>query len=137
MIVFAVAVLAAGPTLAGDKEVFVIKGKVVEDGKPQDGAEIRVKSLDRKMSDKIVETDSRGKYIVLGLQPGNYTVTAHEPGTNYARSRAVIKVDRKGWANVNFDLGLDKNLGNDANRIDGHDHLTAGTSHMGHQVFTR
>ena len=134
----------ATPVFAGDKEKnnkanknqLVIKGKVVEDGKPQ-MAEIRVKSLDRKMPDKVVQTDSKGKFIVLGLQPGNYTVTAHEEGTNYPRSRAVIKVDRYGWANVTFDLGLDKDAGNDASRISGDTHLTDASSHMGHQAFAR
>lgn len=139
MMVFAVAVLAVGPTFAGDKgkdndkdkvkNQLVIKGKVVEDGKPQDGAEIRVKSLDRKMPDKVVLTDSRGKYIVLGLQPGNYTVTAHDVDMKYPRSRALIKVNRNGWANVNFDLGLDKDAGNDASRIAGHAHFTQPNSH--------
>lgn len=142
MMVVAVAVLAAGPAFAGDKDKnksnnknsknqFVIKGKVVEDGKPQDGAEIHVKSLDRKMPDRIVESDSHGKFIVVGLQPGNYTVTANDPGTNYPRSRALVKVNRYGWVNINFDLGLDKDLGNDASRIGGDDHLTDASSHMG------
>jgi hypothetical protein len=143
MMVVAVAVLAAGPAFAGDKDKgqnrnsnkstknqLVIKGKVLEDGKPQ-MAEIRVKSLDRKMPDKVVQTDSKGKFIVLGLEPGNYSVTAHEEGTNYPRSRAVIKVDRYGWANVTFDMGLDKDAGNDASRIGGYDHLTEASSHMG------
>ena len=133
----AIAMLAS-PALAGDKEKdkgankdqLVIKGKVLEDGKPQ-MAEIRVKSLDHKMPDKVVETDSRGKFIVIGLKPGHYTVTAHEEGTGYARSRATIKVDRFGWANVTFDLGLDKDMGNDASRISGDDHLTDASSHMG------
>ena len=131
-----VAMLATGPMWAGDKtshkkndNALVIKGKVVEDGKPQ-MAEIRVKSLDRKMPDRVVLTDSRGKFIVLGLQPGSYTITAHEEGTGYARSRATIKVERKGWANINFDLGLDKDLGNDASRISGHDHIHSASSHM-------
>ena len=136
IVVFAVAILAT-PSFAGDKDKeknknknqLVIKGKVIEDGKPQ-LAEIRVKSLDRKMPDTVVQTDSRGKFIVLGLQPGSYTVTAHEEGTGYARSRATIKVDRNGWANVNFDLGLDRDLGNDASRISGHDHVWSASSHM-------
>ena len=131
VVVLAVAIVAAGPALAGEKEVFVIKGKVVEDGKPHDGAEVRVRCLDRKVPDKVVQTDSHGKYIVLGLLPGNYAVTAHDSYTNYARSRAIIKAGRKGWANVNFDLGLDRDVGNDASRIGGHEHFTQPNSHGG------
>ena len=127
--VLAVALLGAGPVFAGEKEVFVVKGKVVEDGKPQDGAEVRVRCLDRAVPDKVVQTDSHGKYIVLGLLPGNYAVTAHDAYTNYARSRAIIKAASKGWANVNFDLGLDRDVGNDASRIHGHAHFTSPSSH--------
>ena len=48
----AVALIASAPAFAGDKkEAFVIKGKVVEDGKPQDGAEVHVRALDRKAPD--------------------------------------------------------------------------------------
>ena len=117
----AVALIASAPAFAGDKkEAFVIKGKVVEDGKPQDGAEVHVRALDRKAPDKVVETDSRGQYIVVVLLPGSYSVTAFDPDMGYARSRAIIKTDREGWAKVNFDLGLDKDVGNDASRIGGH-----------------
>ena len=135
--VLAVALAMAGPVFADEKaekagkEVFVIKGKVVEDGKAQDGAEVRVRCLDREVPDKVVQTDSHGKYIVLGLLPGNYAVTAHDAYTNYARSRALIKAGRKGWANVNFDLGLDRDFGNDASRIGGHEHFTQPNSHGG------
>jgi carboxypeptidase family protein len=139
IVAFAVALFAAGPGLAGDKkekgekkegkEVFVIKGKVVEDGKPQDGAEVHVRSLDRKEPDKVVETDSKGHYIVLGLLPGSYSVTAYDPDMVYARSRAIIKTNRKGWAKVDFDLGLDRDVGNDASRISGHEHFTQPNSH--------
>lgn len=120
IVVFAVALFAAGPALGGEKEAFVIKGKVVEDGKPQGGAEIHVKALDRKAPDKVVQTDSRGQYVVLGLAPGSYSITAYDADTGYARSRATIKTGRNGWAKVDFDLGLDRNVGNDASRINGH-----------------
>ena len=126
----AVTVLAAGSTLAGDNNVIAIKGKVVDDnGKPAD-AEIRVRALDRKAPDTVVLTDSRGHYIVTNLVVGRYAVTAHDD-MGYARSRAIIHVPRKGWANVNFDLGLDKDLGNDASRIGGHEHFTQPNSHGG------
>jgi hypothetical protein len=124
-----IALIAASPAFAGEKEVFVIKGKVVEHGKPQDGAEVHVRALDRKAPDRVVQTDSKGQYIVLGLLPGNYSVTAYDPDMGYARSRAIIKTNRKGWAKVDFDLGLDDDFGNDASRIGGHEHFTQPNSH--------
>jgi hypothetical protein len=130
IVAFAVAVLAASSTLASDDSVLVIKGKVIgDDGKPADDAEVRVKTIGRKAPDKIVETDSRGQYIVLGLVPGKYSVTAYDFAGN-ARSRAMITTDRKGWARVNFDLRLDTIVGDGANRITGHNHLTSPCDHM-------
>ncbi|MFL6515585.1 MAG: carboxypeptidase-like regulatory domain-containing protein [Chthoniobacterales bacterium] len=127
---FAVAVLAASSTFAEDKNILVIKGKVIDDdGKPSDGTEVHVRTLDRKAVDKIVETDSKGQYIVLGLVPGKYTVTAYDFFGN-ARSRALIETQRKGWARVNFDLKLDSIVGDTANTINGHEHLTSGNSKM-------
>jgi Carboxypeptidase regulatory-like domain len=125
----AVALIGAGPAFAsGNDKVLVIKGKVIEDGKPIDGAEIRVKALDRQVPDKVVESDSHGKFIVLGLLAGNYSVTAYDPD-GFARSRALIKTTQKGWASVNFDLGLDRDVGNDASRINGHGFFTQPNSH--------
>ena len=129
IVAFAVALFATGPATAGEKEVFIIKGKVIEDGKPQDGAAIHVRALDRKAPEKVVQTDAKGQYLVLGLVPGNYSVTAYDPDMNYARSRAIIKTNRKGWAKVDFDLGLDRDTGNDASRISGHNYFLNPNSH--------
>ena len=114
---FAAAVLVAGSTFANDNNVLVIKGKVKgDDGTTADGAEIRVKALDRKAPDRVALTDSRGQYIVLGLVPGRYSITAFDTdGT--ARSRAIIKADRKGWAKVDFDFALDSMTGDSANGV--------------------
>jgi carboxypeptidase family protein len=131
MVGLALAVLAVSSAFAGDNKVLVIKGKVMDDdGKPADGTEVRVRALDRKAPDKIVETDSRGQYIVLGLIPGKYSVTAYDFFGN-ARSRALIEAQRKGWARVNFDLALDSVVGDTANTITGHDHMTSASSHLG------
>src|SRR5437868_6414564 len=128
---FAAAIVAASSTFAADNNVLVIKGKVIDDdGKPADGTEVRVKAIGQKVPDKVVETDSRGKYIVLGLVPGNnYSITAYD-STGIARSRAIIKTDRKGWANVNFNLALDSMVGDGGNTITGHDHITSAASHF-------
>jgi Carboxypeptidase regulatory-like domain len=126
----AVALVAAGSTFAGDNNKIAIKGKVMgDDGKPAPDAEIRVKALDRKEADKIALTNSQGQYIVVGLPVGRYSVTAYDWEGN-PRSRAIIKVDRKGWAKVNFDLKLDQDLGNDAGRIAGQDPASNANSHL-------
>jgi hypothetical protein len=135
--VFGLTFLAAGSLFANDNHVLVIKGKVIgDDRKPADGAEIRVRALSRKAPEKIVQTDSAGHYIVLGLVPGTYSVTAYDP-EGFARSRAIIKTDRKGWAKVDFDLGLDSILGDGGNTITGHDHMTSASSHFGPEPIKR
>jgi hypothetical protein len=113
----AVATLAANFAVANNDNVLVIRGKVTgDDGKPADGAQIQVRALDRKAPPQIALTDSRGQYIVLGLVPGRYSVTASDPN-GVARSRAIIKSDRRGWARVDFDLALDTMVGDGANTI--------------------
>ena len=137
IVAFAVAVLAASSAFASDDSVLVIKGKVIgDDGKPADDAEVRVKIIGRKAPEKIVQTDSRGQYIVLGLVPGNYSVTAYDFGGN-ARSRAMITTDRRGWARVNFDLRLDTIVGDGADTIHGDNHLTSPCDHMQQFTFKR
>src|SRR3954468_1894543 len=121
-VAFAAALLAASSTFAGDDKVLVIKGKVIDDdSKPADGTEIRVKALDCKAPDKVAVTDSRGHYIVIGLVPGNYSVTAYD-FFGSARSRAIVKANRRGWAKVDFDFALDSMVGDGANTIEGHEH---------------
>src|SRR4051812_28799000 len=116
MAVFAVIALAGSSICASDN-VLVIKGKVVDDdGKPANGTAVRVKALDRKAPDKIVQTDTRGQYIVLGLTPGKYSVTAYDFFGN-PRSRALITNVRTGWARVNFNLALDSMVGDDVTGV--------------------
>src|SRR5437870_4840196 len=103
--VSAVAVCMVGSLFASD-QVLVIKGKVTDDdGKPADSTTVRVKALDRHAPDKLVQTNSHGQFIAVGLVPGRYSVTAYDVFGN-ARSRALIESSRRGWANVNFDLRL-------------------------------
>ena len=137
IVAFAVTLLAASWTLAGDNNVLVIKGKVIgDDGKPADGAEVQVKALGRKAPKKVVQTDSLGQYAVLGLVPGDYSITAYDTN-GFARSRAIIKTDRKGWARVNFDLGLDSIVGDGGETINGHNHFTSPCDHMQQMTFKR
>ena len=112
----AAALIVASSTLAKDNDALVIKGKVIgDDGKPVAGSDVRVKATDRTSPDKVVRTDSRGQYIVLGLVPGNYSVTAYD-AEGVARSRALIKTRRTGWAKVDFDLGLENASDDPVNR---------------------
>lgn len=129
---FAVALVTAGSAFAGSKDELVIKGKVIgDDGKPQPEAEIRVRRLDVNEKEQFAVTDSKGQYIIIGLHVGNYSVTAYDPN-GFARSRAIIKPDRTGWAKVDFDLGKDKSEGDSAaGRPDGHEHFTQPNSHGG------
>jgi len=94
ILVALVAMVTAGSMFAGDSKVLVIKGKVIGDeGKPTDGTEVRVKALDRQGPDKVVETNSQGQYIVVGLVPGDYSVTAYDSfGNASAATRSSITI---------------------------------------------
>ncbi|HVZ21375.1 MAG TPA: tetratricopeptide repeat protein [Vicinamibacterales bacterium] len=64
--------LAAAPALAQS----IVRGKVVDaQNKPVDGATISIESVDtgRKVQTK---TDKKGEFMQIGLQTGNYKVTA-------------------------------------------------------------
>ena len=131
----AVTLAAAGLALADDNKsnnnkLILIKGKVIgEDGKPQPDAEIRVMRAGGKDSIATTTTDARGTYMVTLLPMGAYTVSAYVD--TYERSRAHVKVFKKGWAKVDFDLRLD--LNNFADHFD-QDLRADGspTSHGGH-----
>jgi hypothetical protein len=110
----ALAVVAAQFAAAGDAKPFLIRGKVIsENGKPQGDAEIRALRLDAKAPEIIATTDAHGVYMLTNLPLGAYSITAFVDG--FARSRAMIKTLKKGWANINFDLRLD--AGDGGNRI--------------------
>jgi tetratricopeptide (TPR) repeat protein len=54
-----------------------VKGKVVDaDNKPVDGAIVTIESLDGGSRKFEVKTNGRGDYIQIGLQPGDYNITA-------------------------------------------------------------
>ena len=117
VIALAVMLVTAGASFAGEKkDAILIKGTVIGDnGKPCDNAEIKVLRVDRKGKEVTALTDARGRYLVYGLPPGAYTVTAYYHG--FARSRANIKTEHASWAKVDFDLGLDKGVGDGADRL--------------------
>lgn len=54
-----------------------LRGKVIDpEGKPVQGAEILIEFADGVNRKYNVKTDRRGEFIQIGLQPGNYRVTA-------------------------------------------------------------
>jgi len=54
-----------------------LRGKVIDpEGKPVQGAEILIEFADGVNRKYTVKTDRRGEFIQIGLQPGNYRVTA-------------------------------------------------------------
>jgi hypothetical protein len=115
--VLAVMLLATVSLTGADKgKAILIKGTVIgDDGKPCDGAEIRVLRVDgNKKQEAAAITDKHGHYSLYGLPPGAYTVTAYYDG--FARSRATIKTLAVGWAKVDFNLALDQGVGDGASR---------------------
>jgi hypothetical protein len=99
--VLAIALLAAGSTLAGDRTA--VQGTLLgDDGKPFGGAQIRAQRTDAKAKPVIALTKSDGHYHFIGLSPGAYIVTAYVDGV--AMSRASIQTRTDGWVKVDFDL---------------------------------
>ena len=78
-----------------------LRGKVIDDqNKPVDGAKITMveTGTNRKFETK---TDSKGEWRQIGLQPGNYTVTAEKNGLSQM-FEVRVGLDTK---EVNFALG--------------------------------
>lgn len=78
-----------------------LRGKVIDDqNKPVDGAKITMveTGTNRKFETK---TDSKGEWRQIGLQPGNYTVTAEKGGLSQM-FEVRVGLDTK---EVNFALG--------------------------------
>jgi len=86
----ALALVMASPAAA---QTGMVRGKVVDaEGKPLPGVSITIEFADGVNRKFEVKTDRRGEYIQIGLQPGNYKVTAtHEKlGTQSANVRVNL-----------------------------------------------
>jgi hypothetical protein len=106
--------LAAGSAVAGDKKSASassssskpkpsIGGKVIgENGKPQEGAEIRALRVDAKAPVITAWTDSTGRYAFANLPVGTYSVTAVVD--TVPLSRANVETRKNGWVKLDFDL---------------------------------
>lgn len=99
--VAAIVVTLAAPASA--QSTGMVKGKVV-DGQSQavDGAKITIEYLDGVNRKYDVKTNKRGEYIQIGLQPGNYRVTATKEGIGSQAQDARVRLGAA--AEVNFQL---------------------------------
>jgi tetratricopeptide (TPR) repeat protein len=63
----------------------MVKGKVVDSsGKPVEGAKVAIEFKDGITRKFEVKTNKKGEYIQIGLQPGNYQITAAKDGVGTA-----------------------------------------------------
>jgi tetratricopeptide (TPR) repeat protein len=95
-------VLAPGvPALA--QSTGMVKGLVVDaDEKPVDGARIAIEYLDGVTRKFEVKSNRRGEFIQIGLQPGNYRVTATKEGVGTQSFEVRVRIAQT--AEVKFQL---------------------------------
>jgi tetratricopeptide (TPR) repeat protein len=87
-----------------------LRGKVIDpDGKPVQGAEILIEFADGVNRKYNVKTDRRGEFIQIGLQPGNYRVTATIDKLGTVTLPARVSLARA--AEVEFDFAAAKAAG--------------------------
>ena len=93
-----------------------ITGRLVSRGQAyhKEGIIVRVLGPD---SDRWTKTDEAGEFEILGLSPGNYTLSAHEPGTFKISSAdaellgsSLVTVEVQTGAPTNVDLELQSGL---------------------------
>jgi tetratricopeptide (TPR) repeat protein len=86
-----------------------VKGKVVDaNGKPIEGAVVTIEGSDSGGRKFTVKTNKSGDYIQIGLQPGQYKITA----TKDALSQSFNQRISLDMAEVNFALKPGSNAGN-------------------------
>ena len=80
-----------------------LRGKVISpDGKPVQGAEILIEFADGVTRKYNVKTDRRGEFIQIGLQPGNYRVTATIDKVGAVTLPARVTLARPAEVEFNF-----------------------------------
>ena len=94
-------------TVAQDKSLGAIKGKVrVETGTPA-GVAVIVKQGDREVVKGL--TDKKGEFVVGRLAPGRYAVTFKKPGLNIGTIEDVeVKAGKTKSIGDNLMLGIDE-----------------------------
>jgi Tfp pilus assembly protein PilF len=84
----------------------MVKGKVVDQaGKPVQGAVITIEFADGVNRKFEVKTDRRGEFIQIGLQPGNYKVTATVEKLGSMTQQHRVSLGKPVDANFNFAAG--------------------------------
>lgn len=87
----------------------MIQGKVVDEGgEPVEDAQVVIEFKDMAGRKLQTETNSKGEYVQVGLQPGAYVVTASKEGVGSQRQEVTVRVAQT--AQVDLKLGA----GNDA-----------------------
>ena len=84
----------------------VLKGKVIDpEGKPVQGAQIVIEFADGVNRKFEVKSDRRGEFIQIGLQPGNYKVTATVDKLGTVSQPARVSLSRPAEVEFNFAKG--------------------------------
>jgi tetratricopeptide (TPR) repeat protein len=78
-----------------------VKGKVVDaNNKPIEGAQIVIEMTEGMTRKYETKTDRRGEFVQVGLQPGQYRITASKDGMSQSFDQRI----RLGQSEVNFTL---------------------------------
>jgi Tfp pilus assembly protein PilF len=102
VLVAALVLAVAGAPLAA-QSTGMVKGKVVDtQGTPVEGAKVTIEFLDGMNRRFETKTNKRGEFIQIGLQPGNYRVTAEKEKVGV--QSFDVRVRLGGAAEVNFQL---------------------------------
>ena len=114
VVAVALIAVAGSATLGADnKSNKSVAGTVTgRSGKPLEAVEVRAVRVDGKAPPAVAMTALDGVYILRGLPPGTYSITALVDGLPL--SRAQIQTPSKGWVKLDFDLRLE--AGDGANR---------------------
>jgi tetratricopeptide (TPR) repeat protein len=101
LVAVAVAALLLGAAPAS-AQTGMLKGKVVDaKGQPIEGAKVTIAYADGVTRQFETKTNRKGDFIQIGLQPGNYKVTAEKEGMSQAFD---VRVRLGAAAEVNFQL---------------------------------
>jgi tetratricopeptide (TPR) repeat protein len=97
----AAALVAAAPATA--QTTGAVKGKVVDvQGQPVDAAKVVIEFIDGINRKYEVKTNKKGEFVQIGLQPGNYRLTASKEGVG--TQSFDVRVRLGGAAEVSFQL---------------------------------
>jgi Tfp pilus assembly protein PilF len=95
--------LLFGLAATASAQTAMIKGKVIDpEGKPVQGALIVIEFADGVTRKFEVKTDRRGEFIQIGLQPGNYRVTATVGKLGPVTQTTRVSLSRPGEVEFNF-----------------------------------